>query len=73
MAELAVRCGLTLAQACEHTLPQLNLLAAAAARLQAREASMHLETTLAALGFFKAKNGPANLKQLQKALRKQGE
>jgi hypothetical protein len=71
VAECAVRCGLTLAQAADHSPAQLRLLASAASRIDAGTGLLNLHTTYAATAATVAKEGRTVLERLQKQLTKQ--
>jgi hypothetical protein len=56
-----------------HSLPQLELLAAAANRLRAGDALLSMQTAQAAFGACQSKPGVANFKKLAAILERQAE
>ncbi len=69
VAEIAVKCGLTLAQAIEHSLSQLNMLGEAADRLQCRQAIVDLDVVAAGVAASMAKNGNSIINQTRRVLK----
>lgn len=71
VAQLALRSGLTLEQAVEHSLPQLELLAKASRVITAENALIMLDVNYAAFAGVMAKNGSNIVKKAEKTLREQ--
>ena len=65
-----MRCGLTLAQACDHSPGQLRLLSEAAGRVEAGAGLLNLHTTYAATVATVAKEGGRVMDRLGKQLAK---
>jgi hypothetical protein len=68
VAECAVRCGLTLAEARDHSPAQLKLLARAATRVTAQDGLLALQTTHAAIAAAWSREGRQPFDRLQKVL-----
>ena len=71
VAELAIDAGLTLEQALGHSIAQLQLLSAAAARLKARDTLLASQATFAAVAAAMHKDNTRILKRLQDSLGEQ--
>jgi hypothetical protein len=73
VAEVAVECGLTLAEARDHSLAQLRLLAEAARRLRARDALIDSQVMFAAAAAVMHKDNQTILRTLQERLARQAD
>lgn len=71
VAECAIRCGLTISEAVDHSPGQLRLLADAASRVDASGGLLSLHTTYAATIATQVKEGRSVMERLQKKLLKQ--
>jgi hypothetical protein len=69
-AEVAIRCGLTLSEVIDHTIPQLKLLAQAAERIRATQGLVDLNIAVAAGAAVQCKNGKKILNDVQRNLKK---
>lgn len=65
---MAVQIGVTLAQVCEHSLPQLELLATAARRDRAAQTLLNMQTNHAAIAACISQPGQEHFKGVQSAL-----
>jgi len=66
-----VQIGLTLEQAASHSLAQLEMLAQAANRVEARKALLALDSTANAFAAVMVKEGATGMKKLREMLEKQ--